>query len=93
MEKKNVDLGQDYYLKGCDNGFIPACHNAGLIFFSSKIGSVHDPARAVKLLKHACEQKYVTSCFQVKNYYILQVLWQKLILFHLPSHHISDFLC
>ena len=64
--EKDPDVGLDYYLKGCDNEYMPACHNAALLLHSQKMASTEDPDRAVKLLQHACEQKHVDSCYQVK---------------------------
>ncbi|KAK7501403.1 hypothetical protein BaRGS_00007207 [Batillaria attramentaria] len=68
--EKDPDVALDYYLKGCDSGYLPACHNAGLVLISDKIGSVTDASRAVQLLTNACEQKHVASCYQLSGWFI-----------------------
>ncbi|KAK7099961.1 cytochrome c oxidase assembly factor 7 homolog [Littorina saxatilis] len=68
--EKDADVGVDYYLKGCEYDYVPACHNAALLLHSEKLGSTHDPERAVKLLKHGCEYKHVASCYQLSGWFL-----------------------
>ena len=61
-----MDVGLDYYLKGCDKEYLPACYNAALLLHSEKLGSTTDPDKAVGLLKYACQYKHAASCYQVR---------------------------
>lgn len=62
---KDIYQGLDYYLKGCEQEYIPACYNAGRLLQSEQLGSFHNPAKALHLLQHACDQKHAASCYQV----------------------------
>ncbi|XP_041358914.1 cytochrome c oxidase assembly factor 7B-like [Gigantopelta aegis] len=68
-EKNGKEIAQ-YFVKGCENGYVPSCHLAGLLFSTDKIGPGKDFKKAEHYLQKACDQKYAASCYQLSAMFI-----------------------
>jgi len=66
VEKKDLDVAKQYFLKACDAEYAPACVLAGLLVAESRTGKRDENrAEAAGLLQRACELDAHFGCFEL----------------------------
>ena len=60
----------DYFVRGCDYGYTPSCHLAGLVYSTNKLGPGKDWNKSLHYLQKACDDKYAASCYQLSAMFI-----------------------
>lgn len=67
--EKKMEDALKYHVKACDLGYMPGCHNAGLIHGGGKVGE-KDYRKALDYFIKACDNDYQFGCYQASGLYI-----------------------
>lgn len=68
--EKSYERAYGFYTAGCTAGYGPACHNAGLLRRSGRIGGEPDYVAAAGFLESGCEKDNIPSCQLLSTFYL-----------------------